>query len=179
MSKNVYIVLSRTGTAFSKATEKITGEKYNHASIGFDSRLEEIYSFNMASDVGGFHKESIDDFEGAHLLVYFLRIDKKKMEELRAQLDHYARSNVEYNFEGLVNAFLRTNVFDESPNQICSQFVTNLLRDVDIDLFEGRPASTIRPQDYVNNDKLRYLGSAYVRNGSMDWDRTKAPSSFL
>lgn len=179
MDSWIYIVLSRTGTAFAKAAERITGEKYNHASVSFDYELKESYSFNMARDVGGFHHEGIEEFEGAELLIYSLKLPKSKKAELKERLTYYSRKGVSYNFEGLFNALFRTSLFDESPNQICSQFVTNLLRDVGIDLFEGREASTIRPQDYVSNNLLSFVSAGHVKDGRYRPSNVKNPSSLL
>lgn len=43
--KNVYIVLSQTGTIFSRAIRLYTRDQYNHASMSFDSKLLVMYSF--------------------------------------------------------------------------------------------------------------------------------------
>jgi hypothetical protein len=62
--KSVYIVLSQTGTLFSKAIRCYTGDPYNHASIAFDRGLEEMYSFGRKKRFNpfdnGFIKESFD-----------------------------------------------------------------------------------------------------------------------
>jgi len=43
--KKIYIILSQTGTLFSKAIKWHTKDPYNHASISFDQNLEAMYSF--------------------------------------------------------------------------------------------------------------------------------------
>lgn len=43
--KDVYIVLTGTGTAFSGFIKWFTKADLNHASIAFDSELREVYSF--------------------------------------------------------------------------------------------------------------------------------------
>lgn len=43
--KDVYIVLTGTGTTFSGFIKWFTKADLNHASIAFDSELREVYSF--------------------------------------------------------------------------------------------------------------------------------------
>jgi hypothetical protein len=45
LSKDIYIVLTGTGTAFSGFIRWFTKADLNHASIAFDSELREVYSF--------------------------------------------------------------------------------------------------------------------------------------
>lgn len=43
--KKVYLLLTDTGTFFTKLIKLYTKKPYNHASISFDSELSEVYSF--------------------------------------------------------------------------------------------------------------------------------------
>ena len=62
--RNIYILLTDTGTWFSRMIKCYTKAPYNHASISLDENLEELYSFgrkvyyNPLS--GGFVKEGVD-----------------------------------------------------------------------------------------------------------------------
>ena len=40
--KHVYIILSQTGTFFSKAIQMYTKDPYNHASLAFESDVAEM-----------------------------------------------------------------------------------------------------------------------------------------
>lgn len=44
-NRDIYIVLTGTGTAFSGIIKWFTKAELNHASIAFDSELREVYSF--------------------------------------------------------------------------------------------------------------------------------------
>lgn len=59
----VYILLTDTGTLFTKSIKKYTKAPYNHASIAFDPTLKEMYSFgrkNPSNPInGGFVKEDV------------------------------------------------------------------------------------------------------------------------
>ncbi|MBO7449109.1 MAG: hypothetical protein J6U54_01960 [Clostridiales bacterium] len=45
MSKKVYVVLSQTTTFVAKSIRSITGCKYNHAAICFDTEFKELYAY--------------------------------------------------------------------------------------------------------------------------------------
>ena len=44
-SSHVYVLLSETQSKFGRIIRKVTGAKYNHASIAFDRELRQLYSF--------------------------------------------------------------------------------------------------------------------------------------
>ena len=60
--REIYIVLSHTGSIVSRIIGRVTGKVYNHASISVDASLETMYSFGRVHPYnpvwGGFVKES-------------------------------------------------------------------------------------------------------------------------
>ena len=62
--KKVYILLTDTGTLFTKLIKLYTKKPYNHASISFDLELLEVYSFGRKTArnpfIGGFVKEDVN-----------------------------------------------------------------------------------------------------------------------
>ena len=62
--KAIYILLTDTGTWFSRAIKLYTGAPYNHASIALDEELNELYSFGRKVYTNpfsaGFVQEHID-----------------------------------------------------------------------------------------------------------------------
>ena len=44
-NRQLYIVISQTGTLLSRILKQITGAEYNHASISLSRDLERMYSF--------------------------------------------------------------------------------------------------------------------------------------
>ena len=61
-NKQLYIVISQTGTLLSRILKQITGAEYNHASISLSRDLERMYSFGRRHPYnpfwGGFVIES-------------------------------------------------------------------------------------------------------------------------
>lgn len=45
-NKQLYIVISQTGTLLSRILKQITGAEYNHASISLSRDLERMYSLD-------------------------------------------------------------------------------------------------------------------------------------
>ena len=66
MSKNIYVLLSKTPTKFGQTIRKIAKQEYNHASIILDDNLTQIYAFarsrHNAPLLGGLVRESLDRF---------------------------------------------------------------------------------------------------------------------
>ena len=56
--KNVYIVLTQTGTILARTIKLFTAEDYNHASICLDESFQKLYSFGRLRPynpfIGGF-----------------------------------------------------------------------------------------------------------------------------
>ena len=61
--KTVYVLLTDTGTLFTKTIKSFTKAPYNHVSIVFDENLDEIYSFGRKYPknpfIAGFIKEDV------------------------------------------------------------------------------------------------------------------------
>ena len=61
--KKVYILLTDTGTLFTRVIRLYTKADYNHVCIGFDRSLEILYSFGRKNPsnpfIAGFVNESI------------------------------------------------------------------------------------------------------------------------
>ena len=69
-SRYIYIMLSKTGTLFSETIRVYTKDYYNHASLGLDEGLYNLYSFGRKTPknplIAGFIKE---DIEGPYTIV--------------------------------------------------------------------------------------------------------------
>ena len=63
--KEIYIVLTHTGTTLSGVVKFYTRKKYTHVSIGLDSELNELYSFGRLNPYnpfkGGFVREDLNN----------------------------------------------------------------------------------------------------------------------
>ncbi len=131
--KDIYIVLSQTGTILSRIVNFFTHAEYCHSSISLDSRLCEMYSFGRMNPYnpvwGGLVRESPDYgtfkrfYKSTALLLRFSVEDEKYDEIKRALEDMYARrGEYGYNYLGLFLAAV--NKKHVSKNRFyCSEFV--------------------------------------------------------
>ena len=87
--KRVYVLLTDTGTIFTKMIKLYTRKTYNHASIAFDEDLTQVYSFGRKRSenpfIGGFVKENINEglFKNATCAVYSLEINETDYEKMK------------------------------------------------------------------------------------------------
>ena len=70
--KNIYIILTQSGTLFSKAIKLHTRDPYNHASISFDKSLEIMYSFGRKRRYNPIDTGFIEENFNRGLYPYFL-----------------------------------------------------------------------------------------------------------
>ncbi|WP_240508115.1 hypothetical protein [Virgibacillus indicus] len=164
--KKVYVLLTDTGTLFTKTIKLYTRKPYNHASIAFDENLTEVYSFGRKSPgnpfIGGFVKEDIKKglFKNATCAVYSLTVsddDLKRMQQFIRKLDAQ-KENYRYNLIGLFAVMFNKQLTRENAF-FCSQFVATVLNHGESVHFE-KPLSLITPQDLqtATNFKLEYKG---------------------
>ncbi|MGN8646753.1 hypothetical protein ACTNEO_12660 [Gracilibacillus sp. HCP3S3_G5_1] len=181
----VYILLTDTGSLFTKLIKRYTKKPYNHASLSFDSELSEVYSFGRKK-IGnpfnaGFVKEDVKEglFKQADSAIYSLTVTNVQMEkmssyikEIEAQKECYR-----YNFLGLFGFLLDKPIIRERAF-FCSQFVATVLKKCNVIHFE-KPVSLIAPNDlqevselqlvyegklkvYHNNDVESYVADQFI-----------------
>ena len=89
--KQLYIIVSQTGTILSRILKLITKAKYNHSSISLDPNLEQMYSFGRKYPHnpfwGGFVKESprsgtFKRFKNTQAIIMSVNIDADAYEDI-------------------------------------------------------------------------------------------------
>ncbi|PLR91967.1 hypothetical protein [Bacillus sp. T33-2] len=170
--KKVYVLLTDTGTMFTRMIKLCTRKPFNHASIGFDTELAEVYSFGRKTPrnpfIGGFVKENVKSglFIGAGCAIYSCTLSEcqykkmyqkvKKLEEQKLQL--------KYNFLGLIAVLLKLK-FHRKNAFFCSQFVATILHESGLPLVH-KPLCLVTPHDLttISIFELVYRGklSSYL-----------------
>ena len=88
-NKQLYIVISQTGTLLSRILKALTGAEYNHASISLSEDLEEMYSFGRRYPYnpfwGGFvmespHAGTFRRFSNTKVLVLSVTVSEEQYE---------------------------------------------------------------------------------------------------
>ena len=95
-NKHLYIIISQTGTIFSRILRIVTKKEYNHASISLADDLSIMYSFGRLKAynpfVGGFVAESADfgtfkRFYNTKVIVLSLDINEEKHRKMTEELE--------------------------------------------------------------------------------------------
>lgn len=157
-SKTIYIVLTDSGTWFSRTIKIFTNAPYNHASIALDPQLGTLYSFGRKSLRfplnAGFVKERpngglFEKKQGTRCVVFALPVDDRAYERAARILERFERDadRYTYNFWGLFNFLLPLRIQRRSA-YFCSEFVATVLKDSGVEAIPKPPYATA-PHDFM------------------------------
>ncbi len=155
--REIYIVLSQTGTRFSRMLHFVNRAPYNHASIALDGGLSELYSFGRQClwlpIASGFVREHPGQgifrrYEDTGCAVYRMPVPEEGYRRLREAIRGFEEQEwiYRYNFVGLV-AILAGIPLHRPRHFVCSQFVACVLQRSGLWGLEKDP-SLARPQDF-------------------------------
>ena len=157
--RQIYVVVSQTGTILSRILKIFTRARYNHASVSYDGTLETMYSFGRLNAYNpffaGFVREgrnrgTFKRFRNTEAVVIAIPVTEELRESFRrdvvAMYGH--RADYEYNYFGLFLAafgitFRARNTF------YCSEFVRYILerhRVIAPGAFDG----IVHPADFLS-----------------------------
>lgn len=158
--KEIYIVLTDTGTVLSKIIRRYTGSRLNHVSIAFDERLQEMYSFGRVQRhnpfSGGFVRERPGEglLKEAECAVFRFRVTEEELQRIRARIREIERNRerYSYNFLGLIGIILNREI-SRKRAYFCSQFVVMTLSTADIRITDT-PAWRAQARDFAESEHL-------------------------
>lgn len=169
--KEIYIVLTDTGSFLTKTIKLYTKAPYNHASISFDPQLEQMYSFGRKQPnnplIGGFVKENVHEgiFNGGNIkcAIYQCTVSEDQYKKMKKRVVEFERNQQQYkyNFIGLFG-FIFNKGIERKHAFFCSQFVTTILQNGDVRPVD-KPASLTSPQDLASSSTFKkiYEGKLY------------------
>lgn len=168
----VYILLTDTGTLFTKMIKRFTNAPYNHVSIVFDEKLDEIYSFGRKRPknplIAGFIKEDV--YYGTYRYYYntrclLLKMDVTEVEyiSIRGKIRMFENNKeiFSYNLFGLIGVLFRYPIAKRNA-YFCSQFVAEVLKESGLNLWE-LPSALVTPNDFLIHPRFEcvYEGKLY------------------
>jgi len=167
--RKIYIVLSQTGTVFSRVLKFFTHAEYNHASISLNSSLENMYSFGRRNPynpfIGGFVEEgknigTFKRFKNTTAKVIEVNVSEDQYRQLEYYINYLKGHKLEfkYNYLGILFACLNRNL-ESARRFYCSQFVRKCLCSFDVENAHELP-KIIKPIDFLqlNNKNIVYTG---------------------
>lgn len=177
----VYIVISQTGTLFSRLLKIATQTPYNHVSISFDKDLRLMYSFARRKIyfpwIAGFIEEC--PTEGmfkrkpkTECSVYALKLTMNQYQKMLESLAPFLMNPKPYRYNFLGLPFMWLGIpFERRYHYVCSQFVGRLLQDSGV-IGEEYASNLMRPYDFakLKQAELVYQGRLkdYSVNRSSD-----------
>ena len=140
--KNIYIILSQSGTEISKILKFVTKDKYNHASLCINENFNEFYSFGRKNAdfpiPGGFIQENafkhvFAKYKNIPCLILKKEITDEQYEKLRDIIRDFIINKEKYSY-AIISLFLADTHFSitNSKKFFCSQFVAKVLNDISI-----------------------------------------------
>ncbi|WP_449619562.1 hypothetical protein [Robertmurraya sp. Marseille-Q9965] len=175
--RKVYVLLTDTGTLFTRMIKLYTKKPYNHASIAFDQNLKEVYSFGRKDPknpfIGGFVKESLDEglFKNARCSIYSFTVTESQFQRMKDFVKNIEsqKHRYRYNFIGLF-AFILNKQLKRESAYFCSEFVATTLNKGGAVQF-NKPLSLISPHDLqqIEHFQLEYQGDLVHHIRPMDY----------
>lgn len=166
--KNIYIILTQSGTLFSRAIKLHTRDPYNHASISFDKSLEIMYSFGRKRRYNpidtGFIEENFNRglypyFPNARCCILEIPVTDEEYKIMYHVIEEfYARKdNYRYNLIGVISYTMGLGLA-RKDHFFCSQFVSYILSNTSS--WDSIHALT-KPMDFLRlaNKKIIFEGS--------------------
>jgi len=153
--KDIYIVLTGTGTAFSGVIRWFTKADLNHASIAFDSELREVYSFGRKKMHNPFIAGLIQEnfvhpfYNGADCAIYRLRMSNEQFDSIHNHVTGMMQNQERYKYHllGLVGVLLNVKI-DREDAYFCSHFVASLFEETEYHP-ANKPSCFVTPEDFA------------------------------
>jgi len=165
--KNIYIILTHSGTIPSKIVKLYTRNKYSHVSISLKQELNEFYSFGRKKLYnpfnGGFIIESKDSkfykrFKNTKCVLLKLSVTEEQYIEIDKIIDKYKKNiNIyKYDFLGIIFRLLRIKV-NRKNHLYCTKFVREVLEIANVYTFRNK---FITPDEFMKipNIEIIYSG---------------------
>ncbi|MCM3781606.1 hypothetical protein M3231_01350 [Neobacillus mesonae] len=170
--RTIYVLLTDTDTLLAKTIKWFTNAPYNHVSIVFDEKLDEVYSFGRINPrnplIAGFIREDV--YYGTYRFFYdtrcqLLQIDVSVTEysQIKNVIQKFIdnKDRFSYNLLGLVGVAVQYPIHQRNK-YFCSQFVAEVLEKSGLKLWSLPPA-LITPYDFAMHPrfKLVYEGKLF------------------
>lgn len=164
--QSVFILLTNTGTLFTKVIQGYTRAPYNHASISFNRELSELYSFGRKNPNnplnGGFVKEDLktgtfSKYPNTTCVIYELQVSERDIAKMKRVLQAFIRKDKKYfyNILGVLGIALKEPI-EFSNSYFCSQFVAEILQRSGVRLWDKLPA-LVTPDDFRQSKRLQLI----------------------
>lgn len=156
-------MLSDTGTWFTKMIRLYTKKPYNHASISFESDMQNVYSFGRKRPanpfIGGFVKENIrgELFKQATCEIYACTVTRGQLKRMKNFIRSIEQEKERYHYNVLGLLAVTVNKpLEREYRFFCSQFVAAVLHSGGVSACD-KPSSLVKPHDLAEGDRFKLV----------------------
>lgn len=168
MEYDIYILVTKSRTYFSRLIHLATAASYTHASIGLDGLDGDFYSFARKYSrlmlPAGLVKEGVSRRGPVNIRyqMYRLQVPEQTYRKLRERLDEMygQRERYSYNLLGAFAAFFNFP-WKRRSHYFCSQFVAEMLAESGALAFDKNIA-LIRPVDFCKIQNLQLVSEGLI-----------------
>ena len=176
MAQEIYILVTRSNTYFSRFINVMTDAPYTHASIGLDGLHGDFYSFarkyRLLMLPAGLIKEGADSAGPGRVRyqMYRLEASAEACLRLRRRLAemYAARRRYRYNLLGVFTAYFH-RPFRGRDSYFCSQFVAEALQQCGA-LELGKDAALVHPADFCAAEGLELVSEGFLGGFGVEQD---------
>ena len=161
--KKIYIIITQTGTRFSKLLKGITREPYNHASICLQDDFQTFYSFGRKNPKwllpAGLVIENACQgvfalFAKIPCIILEKEVSEEQYQALSQNIHYFMQHQSQYSYAILSLIFADMPFSVVQKNRFfCSQFVAKLLNDIDISTIKS--PEHMHPADFMKIEGIR------------------------
>ena len=169
--KQIYIVLTNTGTVLSKIIRAYTRDEFAHVSISLDKDLQQMYSFGRLNPynpfIGGFVHEFINKgtfkrFYNTKSKIYELDIEEEKYEILKNLILKFKKEREEFRFNIIGLFAVGFNIkIQKEKSFYCAEFVKYVMEESDI---EKKLPEIIKPESFKDLLGAKEIYEGLLRN---------------
>lgn len=164
--RKLYILLTNTGSFLNQAIKLCTRDPYNHASLGFDHNLNELFSFGRRRPrnpfIGGFVHEDPEGGTFAYFIdttcaLYEFTVTPDQYDLVRENVRQFELKRPLYTFNLIGFAgFPIKRPINRRYAYFCSQFVATVLQRSGIYL-STKPPGLMTPADFQKSPRLKLI----------------------
>ena len=173
--RKIYILISQTGTLFSRSIKWYTKQPYNHGAISTDKHFPVFWSFARRWPrlpfPGCFVKEEFNKgtyalFPDTDCIVLAFEAEDEKVKKMDAILDEHINSKKRYgyNYLTLLSTVLLGKVVESKHHRrTCMEFVAYALSESDIHEFDKR-IQLVHPMEVYNDFRENVVYKGKMRD---------------
>lgn len=170
--KEIYVLLTCTGTAFSRAIRYVTGSEFTHSSIALDINCSNMFSFARRQMFpplpAGFVREDISTgilgkYAHCSCALYRIPVDRATYDRIAEELHQMEKIQEYYQYNCFGPFFCLFRIpYHSQAKFFCSEFVAEMLHKHGA-IRLNRPSSLMRPNDFVFNEDLSLVYRGTLR----------------